>query len=59
MTQETLAIALSTSENRVYTQQVSEWENREKGGLSVTSLVKLCEVLDKKTDDFFIDNDLI
>ena len=57
MTQESLAIALTTAEKRVRVQQVSDWE-RGVCGLSVTSLIKLCEALKKSTDDFFVDIDL-
>lgn len=58
MTQEGLAIAMSTPENRVHKEQVSEWERETKGGLNVTTLVKLCNALNKSTDDFFIDNNV-
>jgi len=56
MTQEALAIAMSTPENRVHVQQVSEWERSTNGGLTVRSLTKLCEALGKTADDFFIEN---
>jgi len=56
MTQEALAIAMSTPENRVHVQQVSEWERSTNGGLTIKSLTKLCEALDKTADDFFVEN---
>jgi transcriptional regulator with XRE-family HTH domain len=56
LTQEALAILLSTEDNRVYTQQVSDWERGASGGLTVKSLVKLCDALKKSTDDFFVEN---
>ena len=55
MTQEALAIAMSTPERRVYKEQIGEWENKEGGGLSVVNLYKLAEALGKQTDDFFIE----
>ncbi len=59
MTQEALAIAMTTPESRVHVQQVSDWENLTKGGLNVTTLIKLCDALGKETDDFFVDNDTV
>ena len=56
LTQEGLAIAMSTMDNRVHVQQVSEWERSVNGGLTVKSLTKLCEALNKTADDFFVDN---
>jgi len=56
MTQDSLAIAMSTPKDRVFTQQISEWENRIVGGINVSSLIKLCNILNKQPDDFFIDN---
>jgi transcriptional regulator with XRE-family HTH domain len=55
MTQEGLAIAMTTPERRVYKEQIGEWENKENGGLSVTNLAKLAEALGKVTDDFFVE----
>jgi len=57
LTQESLAVAMSTPEKRVHTAQVSEWERMTNGGLTVTTLIKLCEALGKNTDDFFIEKD--
>ncbi len=56
LTQEALAISMSTPENRVHVQQVSEWERSTNGGLTVKSLTKLCEALNKTADDFFVEN---
>lgn len=56
LTQDALASLMSTDESRVFVQQISAWENRENGGLNVTHLARLAEVLGKQTDDFFIDN---
>ncbi len=56
MTQEGLAIAMTTPGSRVHVQQVSKWERITQGGINVTSLIKLCEALNKATDDFFVDN---
>ena len=53
MTQEALAIAMSTPEKRVHKEQISDWERMTEGGITVLSLVKLCEALNKSTDDFF------
>lgn len=52
-TQETLAIQMSLLGDRVYSQQISDWENKKEGGLSVSNLAKLAYVLGKATDDFF------
>jgi transcriptional regulator with XRE-family HTH domain len=56
MTQDALAMVMSTPENRVYVQQISDWENRKDGGLNVTSLAKLADALGKTTDDFFVES---
>ena len=53
MTQEALAIAMSTPDKRVHTEQVSNWENLTNGGLTVTTLIKLCDALGRVPDDFF------
>ena len=37
----------------LHPQQISGWENESGGGLTVRTLIKLCEVLDKKPNDFF------
>lgn len=53
LTQDALAHKMSTEENRVYVQQISDWERGANNGITVKSLVKLCEALGKTTDDFF------
>lgn len=53
LTQEALAIAMSTAEDRVHVQQISDWENRTEGGINSTSIVKLCQALNKNVEDFF------
>jgi transcriptional regulator with XRE-family HTH domain len=55
LSQDKLATIMSTEEDRIWTQQISEWE---RGGRSLTvkSLSKLCEALGKTTDDFFVDD---
>jgi transcriptional regulator with XRE-family HTH domain len=55
MSQDTLAFKISLLGQRVYVQQVSDWENKTSGGFSVTHLAKICEVLGKTPEDFFID----
>lgn len=54
LSQDKLATLMSTEDERVWTQQLSEWE---RGGINLTvkSLTKLCEALGKTTDDFFVD----
>lgn len=52
LTQEALAIKMSTLDDRVFTQQISDWENQKSGGLNVSSLTKLADALGKTTDDF-------
>lgn len=54
LSQDKLASLMTTEEERVWTQQLSEWE---RGGrnMTVRSLTKLCEALGKSTDDFFVD----
>ena len=52
LTQEGLAIAMSTPEARVHKEQVSDWE-RSTGGITVTTLMRLCKALGKESNDFF------
>lgn len=55
LTQDELAVKMSLLGKRVYIQQISEWENSPKSGLTTTHLAKLCEALEKTTDDFFVE----
>lgn len=55
MTQDELAKAMSTPEERIYPQQISEWENRKTGGIRAQTLMRLATALHKSTEDFFID----
>jgi len=52
MSQDSLALKMSTPEDRIWVQQISGWERGE-GGLSVKSLLLLSETLGRSTDDFF------
>ena len=55
LTQDALAFQMSLLGKRVYYQQISEWENRIDGGLSSPNLSKLCQVLNKTPNDFYVD----
>ena len=54
MTQEALAVAMSTPGKRVYKEQISEWE-RGTGGLTVGTLIRLCAALQRQPNDFFVE----
>jgi transcriptional regulator with XRE-family HTH domain len=56
MTQDQLAKKLSTIHQKICIQQVSEWENRVRGGVSTDTLLKLCVALGKSTEDFFTED---
>jgi DNA-binding XRE family transcriptional regulator len=55
LTQDSLAFKMSLLGDRIYYQQISEWENKTTGSISLPNIMKLCKVLGKTPEDFLSD----
>lgn len=52
LTQDQLAFQMSLLGSRIYYQQISEWENRTSGFISMPNVLRLCKIFGKTPNDF-------